>query len=227
MRDFIKQAAPYIFVAIVAFLVGTFVALNHKSDSSIYFDAKFGKDAGFTIGRNSITDHDLSAIGKNEAALLSSRIRELGYFDHFSIELRNLRDLAVGPFQEHDIEILVKFTDDNISNGDLAQACRGEVLFTELNVFQIVAPAQTHMNINRMRDFKVLLEKEKSFCASSDIDSKTIWINAEVGRNWLRIEDGNLPLELRAKANIVRTIMYRDDGSMTTSSEKPADVNET
>ncbi len=228
MRDFFKQAAPYLFIAIVAFLVGAYVALNVKSDSSIYLDAKFGKHCGFTMGRNSITNYDLSAIENEDAALLISRIKELDYKNYFSVELRTLRDQGVGPFQEQDIEILVKFTDNETFNGDLAQACRGKVLFTELNVFKIVSPERTPIDINRMRDFKVVLEKEKSYCAASDIDGKTIWINEEAARKWLRLGDRELPPVLKAKANIVRTIMYRDGDPMTTtSSDKPAGINET
>jgi hypothetical protein len=211
MKDVLKTISGYVIVAVVAFLVGSLVALNMGKSPSAYFEGTFGKGITFKIGKNKLTDFNFKEIGKEDALELCAKIGELEYDDFLSDGLRKLRDKSVGPFTEKNIDLLVKFVEnDNIGN-QMAQACKGELLNKQLNIYEIIEPATISLEVNEMRDFSVLGKRHRAYCTDPTFSGKTIWINREAASKWLKTDKNLLPEKLKAKASIVRTIVTLPD----------------
>jgi hypothetical protein len=220
MKDALKLISGYLIVTVVAFFAGSLVALNIRASPSCYFEGKFGKDITFKIGKNKITDFDLKKIDNVDAIELCAKIMALKYDDVLSDGLRRLRDQSIGPFTEKDIDLYVQFVENDHIGNQMAQACRGELLNKQLNIFEIIEPSSISLKISEMRDFSVLGRQHKAYCADTAFSAKTIWINREAASKWLKTDKELLPDKLKARASIVRNIVTLPDKLMSHFSEQ-------
>lgn len=206
MIDFLKPFAGYIIVTVVAFLTGSLVALNAASDQTCYFEFKWGKDSGFSLRKNKITEYDLHEITKQDASALRVKIGELKYENPLSVELRNLRDCSRGPFQYKNVDVDIIFSDEEMIKDDWALACSGEIVNRVISISEVIEPANLTETILGMQEFKVWRERPSPVCNQAPINVGVIWISAEKACEWLGKDREDLPKNCKVRASILRKV---------------------
>jgi hypothetical protein len=204
MKEFLEKFGGYILVAIAAFLTGIFFSLNLKSNDNCYLEFKYGQDAVFTLGKNSITSFDLNKITMEEASVIGARIEQLSYENFLAKELNFLKENNTGPFKPKQIELFVLFTDDWEGTEPTAAGCDGDALFLKnISIFHIF---DQQIKFKGSKEFSVVYDKGTSICTDikNQSNSYTIWIPKKCACNWLKIEDkAALPEKLKVKAQIL------------------------
>ncbi|MCP4576192.1 MAG: hypothetical protein GY846_07915 [Deltaproteobacteria bacterium] len=210
MGEFLKTTAGYLVVAGAAFLIGLFVAISSASNQTCFLELKWGENYGIKLGKNRSTEYDLNKNKKKEAQSLGDSIRDLSYDHALSFKLRDLRDCCKGPFENKNIDLVVKLTDNKkIPSGIWwAEACEDkEVLNKVVNITEIIEPSDIPNELKfRMREFQVGYKRQSPDCRQGPSAVSTIWITKECARTWLDKNIQDLPLSFKVKADIMRKI---------------------
>jgi hypothetical protein len=200
----IKPFFGYAIVAIFGILAGILISLNSTGESNAIL-IELGENKKISIYKPDIIEYDFNNLPEHKASALSAKLKKLEWDDTLSVQLRNLKDSGLGPFEQKEVEVFIRFTDTHM-NVPNAGGYKGELMNQELAVYRLIEPENLRENF-AYTTFQVLIE-DSTPSAKFDIDGhRTIWINRNYACEWLGIEDErNLPDRLVVKARIIRSV---------------------
>jgi hypothetical protein len=210
MKDFLKTAAGYIIVAVVSVLAGFSISLNFTAHQPFNIEIKWREEVVFALKKLRFDDCDLKKISEQEAKSMIVKIKNLPYDNPLSIDLRELRDEYKGPFKTKDVKVVVKFAEENnkITKG-WAAACREcQLLNKTISIYKGAEPDRFESNRLEMRTFSIGVPQTAAICDDKNIEKDTIWISRDSARDWLSINDNDLPSQVVVKASILGRIAY-------------------